>query len=193
MNGDNVDEAVGDEAPTTPEEEDERVMRTSIYLTRILFLLFGDDAGLWDTPHLFADFVRNETTPESLGPQLNELFSVLNTAPEKRPKRLPSTLAKFPYVNGALFAEPLASEYFDYQMREALLAACDFDWSTIDVSVFGSLFQLVKSKEARRSDGEHYTPKKNIMKTIGPLFLDELRAEADKLVSSPSTLSLIHI
>ncbi|MCG7459128.1 DNA methyltransferase [Corynebacterium tuberculostearicum] len=187
MNGDDVDEAVGDEAPTTPEEEDERVMRTSIYLTRILFLLFGDDAGLWDTPHLFADFVRNETTPESLGPQLNELFTVLNTAPEKRPKRLPSTLAKFPYVNGALFAEPLASEYFDYQMREALLAACDFDWSTIDVSVFGSLFQLVKSKEARRSDGEHYTSKANIMKTIGPLFLDELRAEADKLVSSPST------
>ena len=187
MNGDDVDEAVGDDAPTTPEEEDERVMRTSIYLTRILFLLFGDDAGLWDTPHLFADFVRNETTPESLGPQLNELFSVLNTAPEKRPKRLPSTLAKFPYVNGALFAEPLASEYFDYQMRKALLAACDFDWSTIDVSVFGSLFQLVKSKEARRSDGEHYTSKANIMKTIGPLFLDELRAEADKLVSSPST------
>lgn len=72
-------------------------------------------------------------------------------------------------------------------MREALLAACDFDWSTIDVSVFGSLFQLVKSKEARRSDGEHYTSKANIMKTIGPLFLDELRAEADKLVSSPST------
>ncbi|MCG7242824.1 DNA methyltransferase [Corynebacterium sp. ACRPS] len=187
MNGDEVDEAVGDEAPTTPEEEDERVMRTSIYLTRILFLLFGDDSGLWDTPHLFADFVRNETTPESLGPQLNELFSVLNTAPEKRPKRLPLTLAKFPYVNGALFAEPLASEYFDYQMREALLAACDFDWSTIDVSVFGSLFQLVKSKEARRGDGEHYTSKANIMKTIGPLFLDELRAEADKLVSSPST------
>lgn len=187
MNGDDVDEAVGDDAPTTPEEEDERVMRTSIYLTRILFLLFGDDAGLWDTPHLFADFVRNETTPESLGPQLNELFSVLNTAPEKRPKRLPSTLAKFPYVNGALFAEPLASEYFDYQMRKALLAACDFDWSTIDVSVFGSLFQLVKSKEARRSDGEHYTSKANILKTIGPLFLDELRAEADKLVSSPST------
>jgi len=187
MNGDDVDEAVGDDAPTTPEEEDDRVMRTSIYLTRILFLLFGDDAGLWDTPHLFADFVRNETTPESLGPQLNELFSVLNTAPEKRPKRLPSTLAKFPYVNGALFAEPLASEYFDYQMRKALLAACDFDWSAIDVSVFGSLFQLVKSKEARRSDGEHYTSKANIMKTIGPLFLDDLRAEADKLVSSPST------
>ena len=187
MNGDDVDEAVGDEAPTTPEEEDERVMRTSVYLTRILFLLFGDDAGLWDTPHLFADFVRNETTPESLGPQLNELFRILNTPEDKRSKRLPGTLAKFPYVNGAIFADTLEPEYFDYAMREALLNACDFDWSKIDVSVFGSLFQLVKSKEARRGDGEHYTSKTNIMKTIGPLFLDELRDQADKLVSSPST------
>lgn len=187
MNGDDVDEAVGEEAPTNPEEEDERVMRTSVYLTRILFLLFGDDAGLWDTPHLFAQFVRNETTPESLGPQLNELFRILNTPEDKRSKRLPGTLAKFPYVNGAIFAESLEPEYFDYAMREALLNACDFDWSKIDVSVFGSLFQLVKSKEARRGDGEHYTSKTNIMKTIGPLFLDELRAQADKLVSSPST------
>ncbi len=187
MNGDDVDEAVGDEAPTTPEEEDERVMRTSVYLTRILFLLFGDDAGLWDTPHLFAQFVRNETTPESLGPQLNELFRILNTPEDKRSKRLPETLAKFPYVNGAIFAESLEPEYFDYAMREALLNACDFDWSKIDVSVFGSLFQLVKSKEARRGDGEHYTSKTNILKTIGPLFLDELRVQADKLVSSPAT------
>lgn len=187
MNGDDVDEPVGSEAPTNPEDEDERVMRTSIYLTRILFLLFGDDAGLWDTPHLFADFVRNETTPESLGPQLNELFRVLNTPESKRSNRLPYTLAKFPYVNGAIFAETLEPEYFDYNMREALLAACDFDWSRIDVSVFGAMFQLVKSKEARRAKGEHYTSKANIMKTIGPLFLDELRAQANKLVSSPST------
>ena len=142
MNGDEADEAVGDEAPTTP---------------------------------------------ESLGPQLNELFRVLNTPEDKRPKRLPGTLAKFPYVNGAIFAEQLDPEYFDYAMREALLNACDFDWSKIDVSVFGSLFQLVKSKEARRGDGEHYTSKTNILKTIGPLFLDELRAQADKLVSNPAT------
>ena len=187
MNGDDVDEAIGNEAPTNPEEEDERVMRTSVYLTRILFLLFGDDSGLWDTPHLFADYVRNETSSESLGPQLNELFRVLNIPEDKRSKRLPGTLAKFPYVNGAIFAETLEPEYFDYEMRQPLLNACDFDWSRIDVSVFGSLFQLVKSKEARRGDGEHYTSKVNILKTIGPLFLDELRDQADKLVSSPAT------
>src|SRR5699024_2592320 len=56
MAGDDVDEAVGDEAPTDPEEEDNRTQQTSMYLTRLLFLLFGDDAGLWEQD-LFYRFV----------------------------------------------------------------------------------------------------------------------------------------
>lgn len=46
---------------------------------------------------------------------------------------------------------------------------------------------LVKSKEARRGDGEHYTSEKNILKTLEPLFLDELRAEANRLIKAKST------
>lgn len=49
------------------------------------------------------------------------------------------------------------------------------------------MFQLVKSQEARRDDGENYTSETNILKTIGPLFLDELRAEADRLIAAKST------
>lgn len=49
------------------------------------------------------------------------------------------------------------------------------------------MFQLVKSKEARRADGEHYTSEKNILKTIEPLFLDELRDEAKRLAQAKST------
>ncbi|MFZ2561678.1 MAG: DNA methyltransferase, partial [Corynebacterium variabile] len=53
--------------------------------------------------------------------------------------------------------------------------------------MFGSMFQLVKSKEARRADGEHYTTETNILKVIEPLFLDELRGEADRLIRNKST------
>lgn len=185
MAGDEVDEAVGDEAPTDPEEEDQRIQQTSMYLTRLLFLLFGDDAGLWEQD-LFYRFVLEQTNAENLGPQLNSLFEVLNT-PENRRSRLPEHLAKFPYVNGSIFADSMRTEYFDPEMRDALLNACRFHWSHISPAVFGSMFQLVKSKEARRNDGEHYTSEKNILKTIEPLFLDELRAEADRLISAKST------
>ncbi|MCS5480957.1 N-6 DNA methylase, partial [Corynebacterium sp. YIM 101645] len=185
MAGDEVDEAVGDEAPTDPDEEDQRTQQTSMYLTRLLFLLFGDDAGLWEQD-LFYRFVLEHTTAENLGPQLNSLFEVLNT-PENRRQRVPEHLAKFPYVNGSIFADTMRTEYFDPAMRDALLDACRFHWSHISPAVFGSMFQLVKSKEARRNDGEHYTSEKNILKTIEPLFLDELRAEATRLISASST------
>lgn len=185
MVGDDVDEPVGDEAPTDPEDEDSAVQETSMYLTRLLFLLYGDDAGLWEED-LFYRFVLHHTNDENLGSQLNALFEVLNT-PESKRRRVPDSLAKFPYVNGSIFEQSMATRYFDKDMRDALLSACRFHWSNISPAVFGSMFQLVKSKEARRADGEHYTSEKNILKTIEPLFLDELRDEAKRLMALADT------
>ena len=185
MVGDEVDENVGDAAPTNPDDEDAAIQQTSMYLTRLLFLLFGDDAGLWEQD-LFYRFVLEHTNSENLGSQLAALFEVLNT-PESARRRVPDSLARFPYVNGTIFAESMPTQFFTPDMRDALLNACRFRWTQISPAIFGSMFQLVKSKEARRDDGEHYTSEKNILKTIGPLFLDELRAEADRLIAAKST------
>jgi len=185
LGDEDADEAVGDDAPTDPEEEDWQVQKTSVFLTRVLFLLYGDDAGLWEED-LFYRFILYDTTPDNLGAQLAQLFQVLNT-PESRRRHVPDSMAKFPYVNGGLFADSWPSEFFTAQMRDALLAACRFHWTRISPAVFGSMFQLVKSKEARRADGEHYTTETNILKVIEPLFLDELRGEADRLIRNKST------
>lgn len=186
MLGEDADENVGDDAPTDPEEEDWQVQKTSVFLTRILFLLYGDDAGLWNEADLFYRFVLYDTTGDNLGAQLNMLFQVLNT-PENKRARVPESMAKFPYVNGSLFNDPMPMEFFDAEMREALLSACRFHWTRISPAIFGSMFQLVKSKEARRGDGEHYTPEKNILKVIEPLFLTGLRNEAYRLIRAKNT------
>ncbi|WP_026821109.1 DNA methyltransferase [Arthrobacter castelli] len=180
-----TDEAVGDEAPTNPGEEDEIVQRTSIFMTRVLFLLYGDDAGLWEED-LFYRFITFDTTADSLGARLNTLFQVLNT-PENRRRNVPEDLAKFPYVNGSIFAEQMPQEFFNPDMREALLDACRFRWTRISPAVFGAMFQLVKSKEARRGDGEHYTSETNILKVLEPLFLDQFRDEATRLIQNKTT------
>ena len=185
MTSTEVDESVGDEAPTNPEDEDWQVQKSSVFLTRVLFLLFGDDAGLWESD-LFYRFILNETNDENLGSQLAALFQVLNT-PENRRQRVPDAMAKFPYVNGSLFDEYWPQEFFDHEMRQALLNACRFNWTRISPAIFGSMFQLVKSKEARREDGEHYTSETNILKVIEPLFLDDLRKEASRLIGNRST------
>ncbi|WP_141739663.1 type IIL restriction-modification enzyme MmeI [Corynebacterium sp. HMSC28B08] len=186
MVGEDADEGVGEEAPTDPEDEDWAVQKTSVFLTRILFLLYGDDAGLWSERDLFYRFVLYDTTSDNLGAQLHTLFDVLNT-PENKRRRVPASMAKFPYINGSLFADAMPVEYFDNDMREALLAACRFHWTRINPAIFGSMFQLVKAKEARRGDCEHYTSEKNILKVLEPLFLTELRNEAYRLIHTKST------
>jgi hypothetical protein len=65
------------------------------------------------------------------------------------------------------------------EFRAAVLDACDRDWKTISPAIFGSMFQSVRDAETRRQLGEHYTSEENILKTLNPLFLDELRAEYD--------------
>lgn len=148
----------------------------SIFLIRTLFCLYGDDAGLWERD-LFTEFLVTRTREDGsdLGAQLALLYQTLNTPVERRQSTLDELIARFPYVNGGIFAEPLSIPSFSSTMRDELMRACTFDWSGISPAVFGSLFQAVKSPEARRELGEHYTSETNILKTLGPLFLDELR------------------
>ena len=148
----------------------------SIFLIRTLFCLYGDDAGLWERD-LFAEFLDARTREDGsdLGAQLALLYQTLNTPAEQRQSTLDELMARFPYVNGGIFAEHLNIPSFSSAMRDELVRACAFDWSGISPAVFGSLFQAVKSPEARRELGEHYTSETNILKTLGPLFLDDLQ------------------
>ena len=148
----------------------------SIFLIRTLFCLYGDDAGLWERD-LFTEFLETRTREDGsdLGAQLAVLYQTLNTPMECRQSTLDELTARFPYVNGGIFEERLNIPSFSSTMRDELMRACAFDWSGISPAVFGSLFQAVKSPEARRELGEHYTSETNILKTLGPLFLDDLR------------------
>ena len=147
----------------------------SVFLVRTLFALYADDAGVWERD-LFYEFLEMRTNEDGsdLGGQLTMLYQALNKKPEARQKNIDDLLAQFPYVNGGVFAEPLSIPAFDSAMRDKLIRACAFNWSAISPAIFGSLFQAVKDRTARRDLGEHYTTETNILKTIQPLFLDEL-------------------
>lgn len=153
------------------------------FLVRIVFCLFADDTGIFEPRDIFLDLLETRTREDGsdLGGWLAQLFQVLNTAEDKRPKNLDSDLARFPYINGDLFRDPLLIPSFDAEMRQRLLDACRFDWSGISPAIFGSLFQSVMDKVERRAQGAHYTTEKNILKVIEPLFLDDLRAEFHRL------------
>lgn len=153
------------------------------FLVRLLFCMFADDTGIFQPKDIFLQLVENDTQPDgsNVGRVINELFEVLDTPEDKRQSNLSGELAQFPYVNGRLFRENLRTPIFDARMREYLLDACRHDWAAVSPAIFGSLFQSVMDAKERRAKGAHYTSEENILKVIGPLFLDDLREELDAL------------
>ena len=152
-------------------------------LVRLLFCLFADDTGIFQPKDIFLSLIDNDTDPDgkNVGRMLTELFDVLDTPEDKRLTGLSGELNAFPYVNGALFTGHVRTPVFDAAMRTMLLDAARHDWSGVSPAIFGSLFQSVMDAKERRAKGAHYTSEDNILKVIGPLFLDDLRAELERL------------
>lgn len=156
----------------------------SVLCTRLMFLMFCEDAGLIE-PGLFRDYVASVDGAHLRG-ALIELFGWLDTDDEARKAEYPSELlARFPYMNGGLFRERIQVPQLNDQVHyEILVSGCqEFDWSGVDPTVFGSIFEGALSHDTRRSGGMHYTSPENIHKVIDPLFLDGLKAELDAILA----------
>lgn len=156
----------------------------SVLCTRLMFLMFCEDAGLIE-PGLFRDYVASVDGGHLRG-ALIELFGWLDTDDEARKQEYPSELlARFPYMNGGLFRERIQIPQLNEQVHyEILVSGCqEFDWSGVDPTVFGSIFEGALSHDTRRSGGMHYTSPENIHKVIDPLFLDGLKEELDDILA----------
>ncbi len=165
-----------------------------LFLVRLVYCLFADDTGIFNTKDDFEYYLRDRTKQDGsdTGRAIAELFQVLDTSPVHRQKTLDEELSRFPYVNGKLFEETVRFPNFDADMRQLLLDCCTFDWGMVSPAIFGSLFQSVMDKTQRRNLGAHYTSEKNILKVIRGLFLDDLYLEFESSKTSAKKLLAFH-
>ena len=168
-----------------------------VFLVRLLFCLFADDTGIFQPKDSFHDLIEFHTREDGsdVGPALERLFSTLNRRPDLRQRSLADHFSVFPYVNGRLFEEHLTVPSFNADMRQQLLALCSLSWGAISPAIFGAIFQKVMElddKARRRELGAHYTSEANILRLIGPLFLDELRAEFEAVKANKNKLFDFH-
>jgi very-short-patch-repair endonuclease len=150
-----------------------------VYLMRLLFCLFSEDAGIFEKDH-FCYCIEEKTKEDGtdLGAFLNQFFEVLDSESNKRQKNLDEDLANLPYVNGKLFSENLRTPALD--------------WNYISPAIFGSMFQSIMNPKERRELGAHYTSEANILKLIKPLFLEDLKAEFEKVKNNKKHLEEFH-
>lgn len=168
-----------------------------VFLVRLLFCLFADDTGIFQPKDSFHDLIdfHSRADGSDTGAVLEQLFGTLNRKLEARQKSLAEHFAVFPYVNGRLFEEHISIPSFNAAMRGQLLQLCRLNWGAISPAIFGAMFQKVMElddKARRRELGAHYTSEVNILRLIGPLFLDELRAEFEATKANKNQLFAFH-
>ncbi|MBR1829780.1 MAG: class I SAM-dependent DNA methyltransferase, partial [Atopobiaceae bacterium] len=150
----------------------------NILITRIVFLLYAEDADLLHEHDAFYNYLKNFQVAH-MRQALIDLFAVLKTPEGERDPYLDPALLAFPYVNGGLFERDAIIPRFDLATREILLneASAEFDWSSISPTIFGAVVESTLNPETRHAGGMHYTSVENIHKVVGPLFYDALKDE----------------
>lgn len=165
-------------------EKDEQELKSLNELcVRLVFCLYAEDSALFGEKLAFHNYLQGFQVKDTRR-ALIDLFKVLDTKIEDRDKYLDDELAKFPYVNGGLFAnENIIIPHLTDEIIDILLhkASENFDWSEISPTIFGAVFESTLNPDTRRSGGMHYTSIENIHKVIDPLFLDNLKDELEKI------------
>ena len=177
--------------------------RVAHFLNRLVFCMFVEDIGLLPD-NVFSEIVETGIAERDEFPgMLGDLFRAM----QSDKGRFGTT--KIPWFNGGLFDDDEVLPLGQSEMV-ALADAIKLDWSSIEPSIFGTLFERGLDPEKRKEmaslfDGDappasaaetrrffgrpaadrgvgiHYTDTGTIMKLIEPVVLRPLRAEWDAL------------
>ena len=85
-------------------------------------------------------------------------------------------LKKIAFFNGGLFDGRQLCDW-NQATSDLLIAAASLDWSQIDPTIFGTLFERFLDPDKRAQIGAHYTDPDKIMMIVEPVILRPLRAE----------------
>jgi hypothetical protein len=139
------------------------------FLTQCLFCCFAEDVGLLPSK-LFDRLINGKTlTPERLSEHLGSLFQAMKSGGL-------FGVDDVPWFNGGLF-QAIAVPTLDILDVTELRNAADKDWSAIDVSIFGTLFERGLDPSKRSQLGAHYTDPATIERIIDPVIRRPLLRE----------------
>ena len=161
------------------------------FMARLIFCFFAEDTDIFTEVDQFTGTIERMSEKDSSNTHevISELFRAMNTkAADRAAAGIPRWANVFPYVNGGLFSGETEVPRFSKIARSYLLHIGNLDWTKINPDIFGSMIQAVADDEERGALGMHYTSVPNILKVLGPLFLDGLREKLEEAGDNPRKL-----
>ena len=141
------------------------------FVNRLVFCMFADDVGLLPD-HMFTRMLQQaRRTPAQFTELAGELFHVMAAGGRVG-------FEAVAWFNGGLFDDGAALP-LEAADIETVLAASDLDWSEIDPSILGTLFERGLDPGKRAQLGAHYTDRDKIMLLVEPVVIRPWLAEWD--------------
>lgn len=150
------------------------------FVNRLAFCMFAEDVNLL-RDNLFTRMLeRSQSRPESFVGNAEKLFGAMSTGGEVG-------FEAVDWFNGGLFDDDHALPLTGEDIGD-LLAAADRDWSQIDPSILGTLFERGLDPAKRSQLGAHYTDRDKIMMIVRPVIIEPLEAEWTEALAKMSAL-----
>jgi hypothetical protein len=142
--------------------------RVAHFLNRILFCLFAQHAKLLPDRVVDQLLEAGLQRPDHSNRMLGALFKAMKEGGEFGHHVIQ-------WFNGHLFESGDTIPLEQRDIRE-LLAVADLDWSAIEPSIFGTLFERGLDPDKRSQIGAHYTDPNSIMQIVDPVVVEPLVA-----------------
>lgn len=143
-------------------------MDVARFLDRIVFCLFAEDVGLLPLK-LFSRIVEKSPEPQRFSKLIGQLFEAMNEGGD-------FGIDTIRHFNGNLFTESPTLELTATEIGH-VKAAARLDWSAVDPSIFGTLFQRGLDPDTRAQLGAQYTSREDIETLVEPVVMQPLRRE----------------
>ena len=139
------------------------------FVNRLVFCMFANDVGLLPNNVFIRMLERSQQYPEKSADYASKLFAAMAVGGDLDFE----TVAWF---NGGLFDDDKALQ-LDRASVTTVLRAARLDWSEIDPSILGTLFERGLDPEKRSQLGMHYTDRDKIMQIVDPVIRRPLLEE----------------
>ena len=133
------------------------------FVNRLVFCMFAEDVGLLPADLFTRMLQQARKQPEEFAAMARTLFGAMATG----------GLVGFEAVawfNGGLFDDDAALPLAKSEIETTLEAAA-LDWSEIDPSILGTLFERGLDPDKRSQLGAHYTDRDKIMRIVEPVVV----------------------
>ncbi len=139
------------------------------FVNRLVFCMFAEDVGLLPGAMFTRMLEHARQRPEEFETLARDLFGAMSVGGRVG-------FEKVEWFNGGLF-EDEATLPMDKAQIETTLEASQLDWSNIDPSILGTLFERGLDPDKRSQLGAHYTDRDKIMRIVDPVIVRPLLAE----------------